>query len=243
MKLENKIAVVTGGSRGLGAAIAKELAANGAEIVIIYKEQAEEAEKIFSHIKKRGLLVQADLSKESEIIRISKHILEQYPAIDILVNNAGAILRPDESWQGTSETFDNTIDVNLKSAWLMTRELAQAIRKGGSIVNMSSVYGALGAAPVLAYTIAKAGINSFTRSMAKELAPNIRVNAIAPSNFDTDMTIGAGPELIQYFVDETPLKRLGKPEEVAKLALFLASDDSSYITGQIIDIDGGYSLK
>jgi len=243
MKLKNKIAVITGASRGLGAAIASEFAHQGAEIIIVYKDNKEAAEKIFDNIGNKGLLVQADLSDENMLLDATTKIKDTYPSIDILINNAGDIVRPQETWKGDISTWDKTLDTNLRSAWLMIRELAPSMNKGGAIINMSSVFGRLGAAGVLAYSVSKIGLDAVTRSMAKELAPNIRVNAIAPSVINTDMTKGAGKELISFFKDQTPMGRLGEPQEVAKLALFLASDDSSYITGQIIDIDGGFALK
>ncbi len=116
-------------------------------------------------------------------------------------------------------------------------------KTGGTIVNISSVYGFLGAAPVIAYTSAKGGLITLTKSFAKELAPGIRVNAVAPSNVKTDMTKSAGPELITYFTEQTPLKRIADPEEIAKAVAFMASQDASYITGEMLVVDGGYSLK
>lgn len=170
--------------------------------------------------------------------------IKKFGKIDILVNNAGAIFRPGD-WKSDLETWRKTIDINLTSAWLMTRDVAPIMLKngGGSIINLVSVYGFLGATAVLAYTSAKGGLITMTKSFAKELAPTIRVNTIAPSNVMTDMTKGAGKELIESFRQQTPLKRIAEPDEIAKAILFLASNDASYITGEILVVDGGYSLK
>jgi len=245
MRLKNKVALITGSSRGIGAATAKRFAEEGAYVSIHYKDQKESAEKIYEEIgTKKSILIQADLTKEEDIKRFVKKFVEKFKRIDILVNNAGAILHPGD-WKTNRKTWQETFDINLTSAWLMTREVAPLMKKqgNGSIINVTSVYGFLGAAPVLAYTLAKGGMITMTKSFAKELAPEIRVNAVAPSNVKTDMTKGAGPDLIKFFREQTPLKRIAEPEEIAHAILFLSSDEASYITGEMLVIDGGYSLK
>ncbi len=245
MRLKNKVAIITGSSRGIGKATALLFAKEGANIVVNYKSNKKEAEKVVQIIgRTNALLVQADVSKESNVKRLVSETIKRFGKIDILINNAGEILRPG-NWKSDINTWHKTLDVNLTSVWLMIKEVAPLMlkNKGGSIVNLTSVYGFLGAAPVLAYTSAKGGLITITKSFAKELAPKIRVNAVAPSNVMTDMTKDAGKELIEFFRQQTPLKRIAKPEEIAKAILFLASDEASYITGEILIVDGGYSLK
>ena len=245
MKLKNKIAIVTGASRGIGRAIAILFAQEGAKVAIIYKSNTEKANQVLKEVgKDQAILLQADLTREADVKRVVKEVVEKFGKIDILVNNAGEIMRPGD-WQSDIDTWHKTLDSNLTSAWLMIREIAPIMKKQkqGTIVTMVSVYGFLGAAPVLAYTSAKGALMTLTKSFAKELAPEIRVNAIAPSNVWTDMTKGAGEEFIEFCKQQTLLKRIAEPEEIAKAALFLTSDDSSYITGEILVVDGGYSLK
>lgn len=245
MKLKNKVAIVTGSSRGIGKATAILFAKEGARVVVNYKTNKVEAEKVVKIIGKANcLLVQADVSTETGVKKLVNATIKKFGRIDILVNNAGEIIRPGD-WKSDLDTWHKTLDANLTSAWLMTKEVTPIMLKNkeGSIVNIASVYGFLGAAPVLAYTSAKGGLITLTKSFAKELAPLIRVNAVAPSNVMTDMTKGAGKELIEYFIKETPLKRIAEPTELARAILFLASDDASYITGEMLVVDGGYSLK
>ena len=245
MKLKDRVAIVTGSSRGIGGATAIELAKEGCKVVVNYKTSKQNAELVHEQIgKDNSILVQADVTKEEDVKRLVNETMRKYGKIDILVNNAGEILRPGD-WKSDVETWKKTIDVNLTSAWLMIREAAPIMKKSrkGSIVNIVSVYGFLGAAPVLAYTSAKGGLITMTKSFAKELAPEIRVNAVAPSNVKTDMTKGAGEDLIELFHQQTPLKRIAEPEEIAKAVVFLASDDASYITGEVLVVDGGFSLK
>ena len=245
MRLKDKVAIITGSSRGIGRATAILFAREGAKVVINYKTNKKDAESASQTIGKENcLLVQADVISESDVKRLVKETIKKFGKIDILVNNAGEIVRPGD-WKADLETWHKTLDINLTGAWLMTREIAPLLKKNknGAIVNVVSVYGFLGAAPVLAYTSAKGGLITMTKSFAKELAPTIRVNAVAPSNVMTDMTKGAGEVLIEQFRQATPLKRIAEPEELAKVILFLASDDASYITGEVLVVDGGYSLK
>lgn len=244
MKLKNRVVIITGSSRGIGRAAAVLFAKEGAKVVVNYvkeKKKAEEVEKIIG--TKNCLVVQADVVTEEGVKKLVGETLKRFGRIDILVNNAGAL--GERGWKTGIDAWRNTLDINLTSAWLMIREVALFMQKqkSGVIVNLTSVYGILGAAPVLAYTSAKGGLITLTKSFAKELAPYIRVNAVAPSNVMTDMTRGAGPALIEQFRKETPLQRIAQPDEIAQAILFLASDESSYITGQTLVVDGGYGLK
>ncbi len=243
MKLQNKVAIITGSSRGIGRATAILFAQEGAKVIINYITNKKEAESVAKEVGiENCLLVQADISKEEGVKRLVKNTLDKFGKIDILINNAGEIIRPGD-WKTDIETWEKTIDVNLTSVWLMIKEVAPIMQKQGAIVNLTSTVGLLGSQYVLAYSCAKNAIVALTKSFAKELAPNIRVNAVAPSNVMTDMTKGAGEELIERMKKNTLLKRIAEPEELAKAIIFLASDDASYITGEILVVDGGYSLK
>jgi 3-oxoacyl-[acyl-carrier protein] reductase len=245
MKLKDKVAIVTGSSRGIGRATALLFAAEGAKVVVCYKTEKAKAEEVVNKIDAdNSFLVQGDLAIETDVKKLVSQTLKKFGRIDILVNNAGAIIRPGD-WKKDLETWKNTVDANLTSAWLMIREVAPIMQKqkSGSIVNLTSTVGILGVAPVLAYSCAKGAIVSLTKAMAKELAPTIRVNAVAPSNVNTDMTRGADEAYLSRVNQLTPLGRIAEPVELAKTILFLASDDASYITGHVLVVDGGYSLK
>jgi 3-oxoacyl-[acyl-carrier protein] reductase len=245
MQLKGSVAIVTGASRGIGAAIARRFAAEGAHVVLCYNESKKQAEDVLAEIgTDHGTLAQADLTDEAAVKRIVAMAHSISGRIDVLVNNAGAILRPGD-WKTDEKTWQQTLDANLTSAWLMIKHVAPLMQKAesGAILNISSVYGELGAAPVLPYTAAKGGLITLTKAMAKELAPYVRVNAISPSNVMTDMTRGAGEELIEFFREQTPLKRIAEPDEIAAAALFLVSNEASYVTGVNLRVDGGYTLK
>jgi NAD(P)-dependent dehydrogenase (short-subunit alcohol dehydrogenase family) len=243
MKLQNKVAIITGSSRGIGRATAILFAQEGAKIVINYKTNEKEAESVAEEVGiENCLLVQADVSKEDGVKKLVKDTTDRFGKIDILVNNTGEIIRPGD-WKTDIETWQKTIDVNLTSAWLMTKEVAPLIQKNGAIVNLTSTVGLLGSQHVLAYSCAKNAVVALTKSFAKELAPDIRVNAVAPSNVMTDMTKSAGEELIEKMKQDTPLKRIAEPKELASVIVFLASEEASYITGETVVVDGGYSLK
>ncbi len=242
MRFSEKVTVITGASRGIGKATALQLGKEGAFVVVNYKSNRTAAEYIVKEIgEDHSVAIQADVSHEAGVKSLVSQTVKKYGHIDVLINNAGEI--GERGWKTDVDAWHHTIDANLTSAWLMIREASPYMKKGSSIVNLASVYGFLGAAPVLAYTSAKGGLITLTKSFAKELAPNIRVNAVAPSNVNTDMTKSAGAELIAYFAEQTPLKRIAEPKELAKSIAFLASDDASYITGELLVVDGGYSLK
>ncbi len=242
MRFTDKIVLITGASRGIGRSTALQIGSEGATVVVNYKSNKKEADEVVQIIgKEHAVSLQADVSKESEVIALVSGTIKKYGRIDVLINNAGEI--GERGWKTDVDAWHHTIDANLTSAWMMIRESAKYMKSGSAIVNLTSVYGFLGAAPVLAYTIAKGGLITLTKAFAKELAPDIRVNAVAPSNVNTDMTKSAGAELIAYFAEQTPLKRIAEAEELAKSIAFLASDDASYITGEMLVVDGGYSLK
>lgn len=251
MKLENKVALITGGSRGLGKAIAIKLASMGSDIVINYAcseenaelglKEAEETKKEVEELGRKALVIRADISKFDEAKRLVDEAVEKFGNINILVNNAG-ITRDKLIMKMTEEDFDSVINVNLKGTFNVTKSLIRGMlkTKDCSIINISSVVGVAGNPGQTNYAASKAGINGFTKALAKEVAKkNIRVNSIAPGFIQTDMTDKLSDEIIEEYKKNIPLGRLGSPEDVANVAGFLASDDSKYITGQILIVDGG----
>lgn len=244
MNLEGKIALVTGGSRGLGKAIALKLASLGADVVINYTSSGEEAEKVRAEIENMGrksLSIRADVSKFDEAKNLVDSTIGEFGRIDILVNNAG-ITRDNLLLRMTEEDFDKVIDVNLKGTFNVTKSAIRKMLKGSgcSIINISSVVGVAGNAGQCNYAASKAGVIGLTKSLAKEVAKkNVRVNAIAPGFIATDMTDKLAEETIEEYKASIPLGKLGEPDDISNAVAFLASDMSKYITGQVLVIDGG----
>lgn len=247
MNLNDKVAIVTGAARGLGRAIAIELARAGAKIVVNYAGRIDKAEETVEMIRQNGgeaIAVQADVSLSADVERLVQTTFEQYGKIDILVNNAG-IVRDTLLMRMKEEDWDAVINTNLKGVFLCTKAVSKSMMKqrSGVIINMSSVIGLTGNSGQANYAAAKAGIIGFTKSMAKELASRgIRVNAIAPGYISTDMTVKLPEEIKKQVIDSIPLGRTGVPEEIAQAVLFLVSDAGSYITGQTLCIDGGLAI-
>lgn len=248
--LLGKRAVITGASRGIGKAIALEFAEKGADIVINYRQAKHDilAREVAQEAKKYGVKVvvcRADISTENGVKKLYQATMEGLGGIDILVNNAGIIETPADWSNLTRHAWLKTLDTNLYGAFLTTRYFAKPMLKQryGKILYIASVWGTVGSANAPAYTASKSGILNLTKAMAKELAPYINVNAISPGNIDTDLTRAAGEDFIKEVIDQTPLKRLGTPKEVAKLAAFLVSSHASFITGAEVVIDGGFSLR
>lgn len=244
MQLKGKTAVVTGGSRGIGRAIALQLAANGANVVVNYTSNSEAALSVVREIEAMGVsgkAIKADVSKGEEVENLVNEVLKTFGSIDILVNNAG-INRDNLIIRMTEQEFDDVINTNLKGAFICTKSVARVMikQKSGKIINVSSVVGIVGNAGQSNYAAAKAGLIGFTKSMAKELAKRgINVNAVAPGFIETDMTSKLSEKVKEEFINNIPMQRTGKPEDIAKTVLFLASEYSDYITGQVINIDGG----
>jgi 3-oxoacyl-[acyl-carrier protein] reductase len=244
MQLKGKTAVVTGGSRGIGKSIALELASKGANVVVNYTKNIESAEAVVREIKAMGvsgMAIKADVSNNAEVENLVNEVLNTFGSIDILVNNAG-ITRDNLIIRMTEKDFDDVINTNLKGAFICTKAVSKVMikQKAGKIINISSVVGIIGNAGQSNYAAAKAGLIGFTKSMAKELAKRgINVNAVAPGFIETDMTSKLPEKVKEEFINNIPLTRIGKPQDIAKTVLFLASEYSDYITGQVINIDGG----
>lgn len=247
MNLENKTAIVTGGSRGIGKAIALQLASAGANVVVNYIHSAEAAKEVVEEVKSMGreaLAIQANVGNQADVGYFVKEVLNQFKTIDILVNNAG-ITRDNLLLRMKEKEWDEVLDTNLKGAFLMTKAVIRKMirNKKGKIVNITSIVGISGNAGQANYAAAKAGLIGFTKSVAKEVASRgIQVNAIAPGYVKTEMT-AALPENIQKgLLNMIPAKRIGNPKDIAHMVTFLSSDFSDYITGQVIHVDGGMHM-
>ncbi len=236
--LEGRLALVTGGSRGIGRAISVELARAGAQVVVGYRSGAEEATAVAREIGGRAL--QADVSIPEEAARL----VEEAGDIDILINNAG-ITRDGLIARMSDEDWSAVIDTNLGGVFATSRAAARGMmrRRSGSIVNLTSVVGVHGNAGQTNYSAAKAGIIGFTKSLARELASRgVRANAIAPGYIETDLTNVLPDTVRDAILQSTPLARLGKPEDVAGAVRFLCSDEASFITGEVVLVDGGLGM-
>lgn len=245
--LEGKIAVVTGASRGIGKAIAKKLAAQGASVVINYNGSADKAEEVKAEIESAGgkaMVMQCNVADFSACEQFIKEIVDTFGRIDILVNNAG-ITRDGLMMRMSEEDFADVIDTNLKGTFHCIRFASRQMMKqrSGRIINMSSVVGVAGNAGQVNYSASKAGVIGMTKSAAKELASRgITVNAIAPGFIETDMTNALSDKVKVATLAQIPLARLGQGEDIAAAAAFLASDEAAYITGQVLHVDGGMCM-
>ena len=242
--LEGKNAIITGGSRGIGKGIAQVFAKHGANIAFTYSSSvnaANELEKELSGLGVKAKGYQSNAANFEEAQELVKNVAEEFGKIDILINNAG-ITKDNLLMRMTEEDFDMVIEVNLKSVFNMTKAIQRIMLKqrSGSIINMSSVVGVKGNAGQANYAASKAGIIGFSKSMALELGSrNIRTNVIAPGFIETEMTGKLDEKTVQGWRDSIPLKRGGTPEDIANACVFLGSDLSSYITGQVLQINGG----
>ena len=245
--LENKTAVVTGGSRGIGHAIALAMAQEGANVAILYAGNREAAEKTEQEIAQIGGKVRAyqcDVSSFEETETVTKQILEEFGQVDILVNNAG-IVRDDFLLTMKEEAFDDVINTNLKGAFHMIRHLYSHMmrKRSGRIINISSIVGLTGNAAQANYAAAKAGMIGLTKSTPRELAGRgVTCTAIAPGYIQSDMTDAMPEKAKEAIASQIPMKRTGLPQDVANLAVFLAGPGASYITGEVIRVDGGLAM-
>ena len=247
MLLENKVALVTGASRGIGRAIAIQLAAEGAKVAINFAGNLAKAEEVKAEIESKGgevLLVQADVSNSESVEGMVSKIIEKFGRIDILVNNAG-ITRDSLLMRMKDSDFDDVINTNLKGVFNCTKAVTKLMMKqrSGRIVNMSSIVALTGNIGQTNYAAAKAGIIGFSKSAAKEFAARgITVNVVAPGFIETDMTAAIPEKIKENMLKEIPLGRIGSPDDIANAVKFLVSDDAAYITGQVIRVDGGMSM-
>jgi 3-oxoacyl-[acyl-carrier protein] reductase len=243
-KLQNKTAVVTGASRGIGRAIAEKFASEGANVILTYINQSTSLKDLAEGLEKYGVkivLVQSDASLYIDAQKLIGEVHAQFGRIDILVNNVG-ITRDSLLLRMTEAAWDEVIDTNLKSVFNTLKAVTPIMLKqhSGSIINLSSIVGMDGNKGQANYAASKAGIIGITKSLALELGSrNIRCNVIAPGFIDTDMTKELNRDLVNEWIRSIPLQRMGSVDDVASCALFLASDDSAYITGQVIRVDGG----
>jgi len=244
---DKKTVIVTGGSRGIGKAIALRYAKEGYNIAFSYRSKDEEAFAVKELLENKGVNVyikKFDVSNSGACKEFVNEVNEKFERIDVLVNNAG-ITKDNLMVRLSDEDFSDVIDVNLKGSFYMAREVSKFMlrQRFGSIINMSSVVGIMGNAGQVNYSATKAGVIGMTKSLARELAKkNIRVNAIAPGMIETDMTDVLGEDAKKKISDSIPLKEMGKPEDIANVAYFLGSDESRYITGQVISVDGGMAI-
>ena len=241
---ERKTVFVTGASRGIGKEVALKYAENGYDVIINYVSDKTDVEKKEKEFKEKGadtLILKADVSNPEEVQNVVDKAIEKFGKIDVLVNNAG-ITRDNLLMRMSEEEFDKVLEINLKGTFLVTKAVTKYMMKkrSGSIINLSSVVGVAGNAGQCNYSASKAGIIGFTKSIAKELASrNIRANAVAPGFIETDMTAVLSDSVKESIHNQIPLKRMGSAKEVAELIYFLGSEKSSYITWQVINVDGG----
>jgi 3-oxoacyl-[acyl-carrier protein] reductase len=247
MRLEGKTALVTGGSRGIGRACVARLAAEGAKVTFVYQNNKEAAEALVAELitaPQSVTAVQADVRDLARAKQIIDQIFEESKHIDILVNSAGVVM---DGLMGamTQEQWQTVVEINLGGTWNYCQAATQymMMQRKGSMINLSSTSAEFASRGQVNYAASKGGINGLSRALAKELAPRgVRVNAVAPGMIDTDMSEfvrnAAGDQIIKAI----PMKRIGKPEEIASVVAFLASDDAAYLTGQVLRVDGGLSL-
>ncbi|MFD2443489.1 3-oxoacyl-[acyl-carrier-protein] reductase [Bacillus sp. CGMCC 1.16607] len=244
MNLIGKVALVTGASRGIGREIALELARQGANIAVNYSGSEAKANEVVDSIKELGqdsFAVQCDVSNPDAVTNMVKETVERFGKLDILVNNAG-ITRDNLLMRMKEEEWDDVININLKGVFLCTKAVTRQMMKqrNGRIINVASIVGVSGNPGQANYVAAKAGVIGLTKTTAKELAArNITANAIAPGFITTDMTDKLTEEVKNEMLKVIPLARFGEPKDIAKVAAFLASDDSAYMTGQTLHVDGG----
>jgi 3-oxoacyl-[acyl-carrier protein] reductase len=245
MQDKQKIAIVTGASRGIGREVAKELAESGITVIANYNKSEEEAKKLQQELEEQNFkleIFKADVSKREDVKKLVEYTIEKYGKIDILINNAGISeykLFTDE----TDEDWDKLINTNLYSAFAMSQEVIPTMvhNKKGCIINISSIWGIVGGSLEVLYSISKAGLDGMTKALAKELGPsNIRVNSIAPGMINTKMNSKFTEKEIEEIKEEIPLERLGDPQDIAKCVKWLIDDN--YTTGQVISINGGWVI-
>ena len=240
-----KIAIVTGGARGIGKAITETLAQNGIKVIANYNKSKEQAEKLKKELEEKNIIIdiiQADISKKEECEKIIEYTIKKYGKIDILINNAG-ISKVQLIDEVTEKDWNEMINTNLYSAFCMCQLAVPYMikEKKGNIINISSVWGIVGASQEILYSITKAGMDGLTKALAKEVGPsNIKVNSIAPGYINTDMNKEISEEALNRIKEETPLEKIGEPIDIAKCVEWLINDN--FTTGQVISINGGWFI-
>ena len=247
MKLNGKVALITGASRGIGAAIASKLASLGCDVAINYAGNIQKAEETLNSVKAYGVnaqIYQANVANYEEVEAMTKQIIKDFGHLDIIINNAG-ITSDNLMMRMDQDSFDSVIDVNLKGTWNVCKSTTRPILKqrSGVIINLSSVVGINGNVGQVNYAASKAGVIGLTKSLAKEFASrNIRVNAVAPGYVKSDMTAKLSEEITEKVLENIPLGQLGEVEDIANAVAFLVSDEARYITGQVLVVDGGMAI-
>jgi len=246
--LKDQVAIITGASRGIGRSIAEAFAQEGAKVVINYNSNEAKASEVAEEIEKKdghAICVKADVSVVGDVKNLVNTTLDRFGRVDILVNNAG-VMYPEDFLSTSEEVWDRTIDVNLKGAYLCSKEVAPIMikQKKGKIINISSNSGLYHPSSMryVEYVTSKAGMNGMTKAMALRLGPYITVNAICPGYIQTEMVAHNDPATEKMLLDETALKRFGRPDEVANAAVFLASDEADFITGELLIVAGGRGM-
>lgn len=243
--LPNKVILVTGGSRGIGANIVQELSKQGYTVIMNYNKSEEQANKIKNELENNGIhidIVKADISKRNEVKNLINFIIGKYEHIDVVINNAG-ISQIKLFTEITDEDWNKMLQTNLTSAFYVTQEAVPSMiqKKSGCIINISSVWGIVGASCEVHYSVAKAGLDGMTKALAKELGPsNIRVNSIAPGIINTEMNKELSEQELENIANEIPLEKIGYPHSITNCVKWLIEDD--YTTGQIISVNGGWVI-
>ena len=241
--MQQRVALVTGASRGIGAAIARELSRQGYAVAVHYNRSAQAAQALVQQLPD-AIALQADMADAQAVEAMVEKAAQHYGRIDVLVNNAGVAL-----WKLAMDTtvqeWDELFSVNVRGAFAATRAVLphMVAAQGGSIVNVSSMWGQVGASCEVAYSASKAAIIGMTKALAKEMGgAGIRVNCVCPGVIDTDMIAGFDQQAIDELAEETPLGRIGKPEDVAKTVAFLAGEQAAFVTGQVLGVNGGFVI-
>lgn len=243
--MKKKVVLVTGGSKGIGANIVKQLAKDGYNVILNYNKSEKEAKEIQEELLKLNIKIEifkADITKHGEVKELIQFCINKYNKIDVVINNAG-ISQIKLFTDITDEDWNNIIQTNLTSAFYVTQESVKYMitEKQGCIINISSIWGEIGASCEVHYSVAKAGLNGMTKALAKELGPsNIRVNSIAPGIIETSMNENLTQEVLENIIEEIPLNKIGKPQYITNCVKWLIEDE--YTTGQVISVNGGWSI-
>ncbi|AVD37593.1 elongation factor P 5-aminopentanone reductase [Clostridioides difficile] len=245
--MKKKTVLITGGARGIGKAMSKAFAKEGYNVLVNFNKSENEAKELYTRLNEENFsikLFKADVSNREDVENMVDYCIKEFGGLDVLVNNAG--ISQDKLFTDITDVdWDNMMNINLKGSFYCSQVALKYMisEKKGNIINISSIWGISGASCEVHYSITKAGIIGMTKALAKEVGPsNIRVNSIAPGVINTDMLSGYNEEDIDILVEETPLMRLGTPEDIANCAIFLASDKSNFITGQVISPNGGFVI-